>query len=62
LFKFTTALRLSPGAAFDSHPRFRLFATYAHWGDNFKGHAGGGEAYNNNNDGLNFGVQCEQWW
>jgi maltoporin len=62
LFKFTTALRLSPNAAFDSHPRFRLFATYAHWGDNFKGHAGGGEAYTNNNDGLNFGVQCEQWW
>jgi maltoporin len=62
LFKFTTALRLSPSGAFDSHPRFRLFATYAHWGDNFKGHAGGGEAFASNKDGINFGVQCEQWW
>lgn len=62
LFKFTTALRLSPNAGFDSVPRFRLFATYAHWGDNFKGHVGGGEAYSNDNDGLNVGVQCEHWW
>ena len=62
LFKFTTALRIAPSAAFDSVPRFRVYATYAHWGDSFKGHAGGGEAFSGNNDGLNFGVQCEHWW
>ena len=62
LFKFTTALRLSPNAAFDSHPRFRLFATYAHWGENFKGHVGGSEAFNDNTDGVNVGIQCEHWW
>jgi maltoporin len=62
LFKFTTALRLSPNAAFDSVPRFRLFTTYAHWGENFKGHAGGSEAFNDNTDGVNVGLQCEHWW
>jgi maltoporin len=62
LFKFTTALRLSPNAGFDSVPRFRLFVTYAHWGDNFRGHVGGGEAYNDGTDGVNVGVQCEHWW
>ncbi|OGW75573.1 MAG: hypothetical protein A2Z72_01490 [Omnitrophica bacterium RBG_13_46_9] len=62
LFKVTTALRISPNATFDSHPRFRLFATYAHWGDSFKGYAGGGNAFNDDTDGLNFGIQCEHWW
>ena len=62
LLKFTTALRISPDASFESHPRFRLFVTYAQWGDNFKGHVGGGEAFADNANGINAGVQCEQWW
>lgn len=62
LFKFTTALRLAPSAAFGSVPRFRLFATYAQWGENFKGHVGGGTAFDDNTNGVNIGVQCEHSW
>lgn len=62
LLKFTTALRLSPSAAFGSVPRFRFFITYAHWGENFRGHVGGSEAFTDNTDGVNVGVQCEHWW
>lgn len=62
LMKFTTSLRLAPGADIASHPRFRLYATYARWGDDFKGYPIGGEGYRDKTQGLNFGVQAESWW
>jgi len=62
LFKFTTALRLAPDDAVSGHPRFRLYATYAKWGNDFRGNAIGGEGYRDKTDGLNFGVQGEHWW
>ena len=62
LFKFTTALRLAPGGQFDAHPRFRLFATYAKWGSDFKDQGVGGSGYNGQSYGTNIGIQCEHWW
>ncbi len=62
LLKFTTALRLAPDDAVTGHPRFRLYATYAKWGNDFRGNAIGGVGYRDKTDGLNFGVQGEHWW
>ncbi len=63
LFKGTVALRLTPDRDFFSRPEFRLFATYANWGDDFKGMPSlGGQAFRDKNDGLTFGVQAEHWW
>ncbi|MCK9604414.1 MAG: carbohydrate porin [Candidatus Omnitrophica bacterium] len=62
LFKFTTALRLAPGGAVDAHPRFRLYATYAQWGKDFKDKDIGGSGFNGQSDGFNFGIQAEHWW
>ena len=62
LFKLTAALRLAPSAEFAAHPRFRMFATYAAWGNGFVNQSIGGTAFNNKNYGLNAGLQCEHWW
>ena len=63
LFKFTTALRITPAPDFFSRPEFRLFATYAQWGRDFKGDPSlGGNAFLNQSDGFNFGIQAEHWW
>ncbi|MBU4201019.1 MAG: carbohydrate porin [Verrucomicrobia bacterium] len=63
LFKFTTALRITPAPDFFSRPEFRLFATYAQWGQDFEGNpALGGTAFANQRNGLNFGIQAEHWW
>ena len=61
LFKFTTAFRVSPGPIFNSRPDFRIFATYAVWGNDFKGRVGG-DAFADQTNGWNYGVQCENWW
>jgi maltoporin len=62
LFKMTAALRIAPDNAFASHPHFRVFATYAAWGNGFVNQGIGGPAFNNRNYGLNAGIQCEHWW
>ena len=63
LFKFTTALRITPAPDFFSRPEIRLFATYAQWGQDFEGNpALGGTAFLNQRDGFNFGIQAEHWW
>lgn len=63
LFKFTVALRIAPAPTFDSRPEFRLFCTYAQWGKDFEGNpAMGGDAFLNQNHGLNMGVQVEHWF
>lgn len=63
LAKTTFAFRLSPHPDFFSRPAFRLFATYAGWGEGFRGYSSlGGDGYLNSRDGWNFGVQAEHWW
>ncbi len=63
LFKWTTGIRITPGAIFNSRPEFRIFATYARWGDGFRGNRLlGGEAFLPQSEGMNYGVQCENWW
>lgn len=63
LFKLTGGIRITPGMIFNSRPAFRLFATYAKWGEGFKGNPLlGGNGFINQTEGVNYGVQCENWW
>ncbi len=63
LVKATLALRLSPHPDFFSRPAFRLFGTYAGWGEGFRGFRSlGGDGYLHSREGWNFGVQAEYWW
>jgi maltoporin len=63
LFKLTAGIRITPGMIFNSRPAFRIFATYAKWGDGFKGNPLlGGQGFINQTEGMNYGVQCENWW
>ena len=63
LYKFTAGIRITPDKIFNSRPEFRLFATYAHWGDGFKGDPLlGGDAFITQQEGMNYGIQCENWW
>ena len=63
LFKLTGGIRISPGTIFNSRPAFRIFATYARWGDGFRDNPMlGGEAFRSQQEGMNYGVQCENWW
>lgn len=63
LFKFTAGVRFTPGNIFNSRPAFRLFATYARWGDGFRGNTMlGGDAFVSQQEGMNYGIQCENWW
>ncbi|MFH1189645.1 MAG: carbohydrate porin [Candidatus Omnitrophota bacterium] len=63
LFKLTGGIRISPGMIFNSRPAFRLFATYARWGNGFKGNPLlGGDAFLPQSEGMNYGIQCENWW
>lgn len=63
LFKLTGALRITPTPEFSRRPEFRIFCTYAQWGQDFEGNpALGGTAFLNQNEGFNFGVQAEHWW
>jgi maltoporin len=61
LYKLTLAPQVSLGNRFFSRPVLRAFVTYAHWGDEFKGHVGGND-YRNEVQGLTYGVQMEAWW
>src|SRR4029450_6760117 len=61
LYKFTLAPQVSLGGRFMSRPAIRAFITYAHWGDDFVGQVGGND-YQNENQGLSYGVQMEVWW
>ena len=63
LFKLTGGIRISPGTIFNSRPAFRLFATYARWGNGFRSNQLlGGEAFVSQQEGMNYGIQCENWW
>jgi len=63
LFKLTGGIRITPGTIFNSRPAFRLFATYARWGDAFRGNTlMGGDAFVSQQEGMNYGIQCENWW
>lgn len=63
LFKLTGAIRISAGTVFNARPEFRLYATYAKWGQGFRGNPLlGGEAFTNLTEGMNYGIQCENWW
>ena len=61
LYKFTIAPQVSLGGRFMSRPVLRVFATYAHWSDDFVGQVGGND-YLNQNEGMTYGVQMEVWW
>ena len=61
LYKFTIAPQISLGNRFNSRPTIRLFATWASWGDDFKGQIGGND-YANETQAFSFGVQTEAWW
>jgi maltoporin len=61
LIKHTVAFRVAPDAGYATMPRFRVFATYAQWGDGFKGQIGG-TTFKYDYNGLNCGVQCEYAW
>lgn len=63
LFKLTGGVRFTPGTIFNSRPAFRIFATYARWGDGFRGNTMlGGDAFVSQQEGMNYGIQCENWW
>ena len=63
LFKLTGGIRITPGMIFNSRPAFRLFATYARWGQGFRGDTLlGGDAFVMQQEGMNYGIQCENWW
>jgi len=61
LYKVTGALRVAPAPIWNSRPEFRIFATYATWGDDFRGQVGG-PGYETQTEGWNYGIQCENWW
>ena len=63
LYKLTAGIRITPGMIFNSRPAFRIFATYAKWTDGFVGNQLlGGPAFIADDNGMNFGIQCENWW
>lgn len=61
LAKYTLAPQVASGSTFWSRPVVRAYLTYAHWSNEFRGFIGG-DAHNNDNRGLAFGVQMEAWW
>jgi maltoporin len=61
LYKLTLSPQVSLGDRFMSRPVIRAFVTYAHWGEDFVGQVGGND-YQNEQQGLTYGVQMEAWW
>jgi maltoporin len=61
LFKMTLAPELRIDNTFLGRPVLRAYATYATWGSDFKGRVGGSQ-YQDDTEGLSFGVQMEAWW
>ncbi len=65
LSKFTAAIQISKERGFYSRPVVRLFATQAYWSNDFKGLVGNAPddaPFEDNTQGLTFGVQFEHWW
>ncbi|UMA67120.1 carbohydrate porin (plasmid) [Roseivivax marinus] len=60
LGKLTAALEWKPGPDFFDRPAVRLYATTAGWNANAEA-AGTAQAFDGR-DGVNIGVQVEQWW
>ncbi|MFW5836693.1 MAG: carbohydrate porin [Desulfovibrionaceae bacterium] len=61
LYKFTIAPELRFAPLFFARPVLRAYATYATWGEGFRGLVGG-TAFDGTTAGANFGVQMEAWW
>lgn len=55
------APRIGAGRLFFSRPVLRVFATYAHWSDGLRGFVGG-VPFQNDTEGVTYGVQSEAWW
>jgi maltoporin len=49
------------GNTFFGRPEIRAYATFATWGDEFKG-AVAQNAYRDDTMGFAFGLQAENWW
>ena len=65
LYKETLALQLSRKPGYYERPVLRLFATYAQWGDDFKGlvgHKPDDAPYGEDTEGWSTGLQLEWWW
>ncbi|WP_111496997.1 MULTISPECIES: maltoporin [Marinobacter] len=60
LQKITLSQQWEPDATFFARPQLRLFATYAHWSDNYN--AASESIEDSETDGLTFGAQAEVWW
>lgn len=63
LGKFTIASQIQPGRGYYSRPSIRAFVTYAVWTgtDDFK-RSVAPVSYENDSQGISFGVQMEVWW
>lgn len=61
LRKITIAPQIGAGRKFFSRPVLRTFLTYANWSDGLRGFVGG-VPFQNQTNGLTYGVQAETWW
>lgn len=62
LQKVTIAQQWEPGRHFFARPQLRLFATYAHWSDNYNAADGFDAIQPDDTNGVTFGAQAEVWW
>ncbi|ROT99826.1 maltoporin [Marinobacter sp. R17] len=67
LQKVTLSQQWEPGRTFFARPQLRLFATYAHWSDNYNAaviaNGPDQDAIDiDDTDGVTFGAQAEVWW
>lgn len=63
--KLTLAVQYAPSKGYFVRPVFRVFATLAHWSDDFKGLVGvdpGDAPYSDDTLGYTLGTQVEWWW
>jgi maltoporin len=61
LRKCTFAPQIGADRQFFGRPVLRAFVTYANWSNSFRGLVGG-IPFENQIDGLTYGVQVEHWW
>jgi len=61
LTKLTIAPQVQAGRTFWGRPAIRAYFTYAFWGEEFEGVAGG-PTYLNDKAGIGAGLQMESWW
>ncbi len=59
LHKFTVAPTITMGSGFWARPELRAFVTYANWSDEG---AIGGTLWEDDTEGMLYGVQMEVWW